>query len=261
MTKDSARLELSQIALQGFRERPLLGWGPDSFESAFRRYRSEAMVEFLGPKKVHIHAHSPAQLPLTAGIAGVLALLFLLSRVRRLPPVALAGAVAGGINLLVNPASAEGLCLWAFLCGGLAGGRLVRPSLALRGFTVVGLVFALGYYWAEFSHPFDANALLPGEPHYAVKTQVELVKWINEAGPEDRLKLAAYGEEVGEKLARYRPQHAPSLATAGALSYVSWQVTKAEPARVRARGYLDRAISLDPRQTPFWELLAALTGK
>lgn len=178
-----------------------------------------------------------------------------------MPPVALAGAVAGGIHLLVNPASAEGLCLWAFLCGGLAGGRLVRASLALRGFTVVGLVLALGYYWAEVSHPFDANALLPGEPHYAVKTQVELGKWINEAGPKDRLKLAAYGEEVGERLARYRPQHSPSLATAGALSYVSWQVTKAEDARRRALSYLDRAIALDPRQTPFQELRSALTAK
>lgn len=119
---------------------------------------------------------------------------------------------------------------------------------------MASLALSLAYLKAEASHPFDANELLPCEAQYAADVAEELPKWLNEF-PQKRPQLLAHGHGVAEKLARCRPDFAPARATAGALEWYGHRLGDRQ-ATALGKAHLQRAVELDPLQTPFKNLLA-----
>lgn len=270
MTKDEVRPQLWKIAWEGWTDSPktfVLGQGPDTFEHAYRLRRGESLVEFHGPMTILSHAHGPVQSLLTTGLLGAACAFYLLTRAEIRGPrraAAAAGLVAAGINLLVNPASVEGLCVLGFLLGVLAPGKLEeeRAQPVVLAIGMAGLLGAITYYRAEVAHPFDANELVPCEQQYAADTAEELPKWLNQyRGVEERERLVNYGRDVGSRLSRCRPGHASSQATAAAFSYYKFQLTRDMCERMDALQFISRAVELDPRQEPFVKLRGALTPK
>lgn len=139
---DSSRVEVWRSALRIFRSHPILGTGPDTFEQAFRRMRSEEFVRRMkGSVRFQAYAHNDVLQALsTTGIIGTGAYLYLLLMIAltawtacRGPDGWLASGVAGGLvavfaNVKFNPISIEVMTLVAFLCGLAAA--LARPERA-----------------------------------------------------------------------------------------------------------------------------------
>lgn len=76
---NAARLEGWKAAVRLWKERPLLGGGPDTFVLTFRGQRREAYIRAAGPSMTQAHAHNDIlQMASTQGALGVLAYLALL---------------------------------------------------------------------------------------------------------------------------------------------------------------------------------------
>jgi O-antigen ligase len=69
------RVLIYESAFRAFRERPIVGWGPDNFGVAYPRYRSIETAVVSGPGQGNNSAHSwPLQAMVTTGIVGTTAL-------------------------------------------------------------------------------------------------------------------------------------------------------------------------------------------
>ncbi len=137
--------------LEMFRERPLAGWGPGSFQIVFPRYRNPR-YNILGVSHNTLHAHCEYMEILgDIGIAGlVLWGVFAAAMARRMRGAGLleAGAAAGAFSLLAENLVSVSLrwpptaWLFAFLCTVYLAGRdapAARPSRATRLFLGSGL--------------------------------------------------------------------------------------------------------------------------
>lgn len=101
---DGLRMELWKIAVIAFREAPVLGTGPDTYTTSFRKYRTDRYMELHDDKNQQSSAHNDIlQVLSTLGLAGLAAygwILFTLivsvNLLRRLDPE-LAGIVGGAL--------------------------------------------------------------------------------------------------------------------------------------------------------------------
>ncbi|MFC1679612.1 O-antigen ligase family protein [Elusimicrobiota bacterium] len=175
MSRDTTQANRSRAALYGigwraFRDRPLLGSGPDTFEWGFRRHRSEAYIRSRRPGEFKTHAHNDLLQALsTAGVLGLGAYLFAVvwlalfgwRRVRREggrdgPDGALLAAlVALFIVMKFNPPHLAAMALAALYLGLLFGGEeKARGSLGGRAACAAAacafLLFSAGSVWFSF---------------------------------------------------------------------------------------------------------------
>lgn len=138
--------------LESFRERPLAGWGPGSFQIVFPRYR-DPRYSILGVSHNTLHAHCEyIEILGDIGIAGLFLWgVFGVSMARRMKGAGLltAGAAAGAVSMLAENLVSVSLrwpptaWLFAFLCTVyLTGGddRAARPSKTTGVFLGSGLV-------------------------------------------------------------------------------------------------------------------------
>ncbi len=105
---DSSRVEIWRIALISWKAHPLLGWGPDTFELAFRQFMTQRFIDANGHNDVFIQlsAHNDIlQVLTTMGLVGLAAYIFFYKEVASLLRRALGAetetfGIAGGITAL-----------------------------------------------------------------------------------------------------------------------------------------------------------------
>ena len=182
---DIGRREVWKTAWTAFAQSPLLGWGPDGFEDAFRMLRSRAFVTAMGDVHHQAYAHNDVlQILASLGLAGAAvyaALLAALAKTARralesAATRALAAALAAGllgfwVNLELNTVSLEVLAFAAVLAGLLASLTIETssdllprgPLLGLAALAVFSLVTALGMAGADAVFKAGARAQAAGD--------------------------------------------------------------------------------------------------
>jgi O-antigen ligase len=153
---DSIRVESFKSSLAAMRSRPLLGFGPDTFEFAFRRFRSDELVRVTHDSaSIQSNAHNDLlQVAVTLGALGLAAYLWLLWALgARLFALLSAGegtgraaAVAAAliglfIQAKVNPIPPSALMLAGLLAGLVCGGPGILTPKAGRAASSLAAVF------------------------------------------------------------------------------------------------------------------------
>ena len=164
---DSQRLETAKTAVTAFEAHPLLGYGPDTFVLAFRRFKTDQFVRVThGTFTESLSAHNDIlQVAATLGLAGLLAYGWLLwalgarlaSRLSGPTPdgreAAIAAALFGAfLQAKVNPAPPTALALAAILAGLACRERSAPPRAAGRAAASLAAVLCAGgvFLYARF---------------------------------------------------------------------------------------------------------------
>jgi O-antigen ligase len=144
---DAIRIESLKSSAAAIASRPLLGFGPDTFEYAFRAFRSDEMVRVThDSSSIESNAHNDLlQAAVTLGVLGLLAYAWLLwalgarlAGMQRGPePDGRAAAIAAGllglfVQAKVNPIPPSALMLAALASGLVCGGRKRLSPVAGR---------------------------------------------------------------------------------------------------------------------------------
>lgn len=109
--KDIARVEIWRIAWQGFKERPWLGNGPNTYRLVFEQKKTKRLVDAVGNIYAQQQAHSDILEALcSVGLLGLAAYLFLVWPLLRHPSLMALFIVAKN-----NPVSFEVLCAAALI--------------------------------------------------------------------------------------------------------------------------------------------------
>jgi hypothetical protein len=231
---DLARRELWKTALRVFYQHPVLGWGPDSFEDAFRLLRSDQFINVMGSMHHQAYPHNDILHVLTGvGLIGLglyLCLWFQIGRtiLKALGPLtqrAFAAALAAGlvsfwVTIELNPVALEVLVFSAIVAGLLYSlttselplswtrSRLMVLTIVLIGsfFYAAKMALADSVYKdalrAQAKHEFElarlrfgrARRLMPCEITFIVEQVNAIGDWINAS------------HEVNERLARMTMQ-------------------------------------------------------
>lgn len=151
---DGGRTLIWRAAWDLFKERPLLGWGANSFSLAGRLKRTAEAVRLSSVREIPNHAHNDfLHVLATTGALGLaaylwlcLALAFAALRAAKDPERPWAAALACGLlglflNMKVNPAPLEALAGAAFFAGLLADRRPNASSIP-RGWSYSALAAA-----------------------------------------------------------------------------------------------------------------------
>jgi hypothetical protein len=155
---DVQRLETSKTALTAFVRRPLLGFGPDAFVLAFRRFKTDSFVRVTGVTFTEsLNAHDDVlQVAATMGLAGLLAYgwllwalgarLYALARGGQLRGRDAAGAsavLAAFVVAKFNPVSPSVLVLAALQAGPLCRAETPVTRRAARAAASLAAVFCV----------------------------------------------------------------------------------------------------------------------
>lgn len=281
---DSARLAMWDSALRSARLRPLLGSGPDTFESLLRRGRTDAFVRALGPVGGQANAHNDLlQALTTTGVAGLAAYAWLIWTLAVLSwrsrgdsyRCAAAGALAGlFVQAKVNPVPLPGMVLAALCAAWLcppapepakARGRLLDGAALAACAAAFVLVLRLAS--ADWSHkkavvftgprPDIALAsheralrLNPGELQYRM-THASLLHRLaaQERDPARRLALLERAVASGRDAVAWRPNEVDAHQILGT-SLILLRRAGGPDRLAEAEAELDRALELDPKFTP-----------
>ncbi|MFA6316964.1 MAG: O-antigen ligase family protein [Elusimicrobiota bacterium] len=283
LSADVARVEVWRVAWDAFKDRPLLGAGPDAFELEFRQRRGEDLIRrtrALFPT----HSHNDVlQAMATTGLLGLAAYLavllaggaLILQRLKEPGSRSWAAAMAGGLAsafvvMKFNPVSFETLAPAGLLLGFLAPapepeGGSPRPGLS-RALAALGIASCLLCLWlvrvdAGVSWCFSVGRLQgpglglscliravdrrPCETRY----QALMADVLNEALaslPLERGRgLLSSAGPVAEQGAACRPRYAPAADTLGFLALM--QAKAGDSGRLDlAEASFDRALELDP---------------
>jgi hypothetical protein len=187
VSSDKARLETWGIALRELSRRPWLGSGPDTFEIAFRRERSQALADALGASTGQSQAHDDLlQAAATLGGAGLLAYAWLqlaaLRSARRTGRAGVDGAAAGLLALWVA-AKFSALSLSSAWPAALVAGAAfsepaapgIRPRLRLAALWLCAAVF-LPFAWISARADADCRAGLRARRAGAMREAAALLE-------------------------------------------------------------------------------------
>lgn len=151
------RLVQWELTLDMIADRPLLGWGPDTYILAFPRYISAEFERVAGRIAIPDRAHnSLLDLTSTIGLLGLAAyiwVLFTVFRTRKRDPVtvAITAALAGYLTqmLFAFPVADIDFIFWLF--AGMAAATAVRerPISKSWGYTIAALTLVLGIWAAR----------------------------------------------------------------------------------------------------------------
>lgn len=297
---DRARWELWRSTWSIVRAQPWLGAGPDTVQTALRRYRTEGFVRELSSRGSQLSAHNDfLQVWSTLGTFGLAAYLWLLWAAfsmaraaaggpRREVAAAVAGALAGlFVQAKFNPVPLPALAMAAVFLGLLAQGPLqagpwVR-GLKVGGAALCAAVLTIGFRLGAADRVFlrarqlaAAGLVEPGlQAHreairlnpYEVYYRLVLVQVLNAAaqkaapGPA-RLRFWEEAVEQGRLATALRPAVADGHLITG--TYL--MLAKLEGGQERleeAERAFERAWGLDPLLVPLLEnrhKLALLRG-
>jgi len=219
------RLETWRVSADALVDRPVTGWGPDNFQSAFESNRSEEFARLVGPSVTQASAHStPVQIAVELGVvgaalwAGLLGAVAMLSarmiwaaapksRSALLVPAGIWASCAAYVTAsLLSPASPPAsLLLWsmlALLVSPLATPVTVAISRRVRSLTAaVGIVagcfgaaVAVLFVLADTRAAAAANAAL--EPDRRVAAADSAIA-LNPLSPEyHEVRARAYGDRM-----------------------------------------------------------------
>lgn len=159
---DSSRLHTWHTSIKIFFQHPLLGHGPDTYMTAYRRYRTEGAVRTLGARHGQDDAHNDIlHAAATTGILGLVAYLFLLWQLfllcrealsckeNRGLMASLAGALAGlFIQAKFNPVPLTSIALAAVYTALLLPASAHKASLPkyIPGCAAVIFLAAAGFF-------------------------------------------------------------------------------------------------------------------
>lgn len=267
------RVEIWKVAAKAISERPIIGHGPDSFETTFRRLKSPGFVAaMLSDRHIQADAHDDIlEVLATLGVLGLAAYALLLvaafRATRDMPAVA--GAMAAlFVNAKVNPVPLETLIVAGVILGYAGSSSRRRVPAPLRYLAPVAALAAIGFVVRLAVADMAANEgtlagleraaeLNPFELSYKVKlinlSIAELNKTHDIAARTDIMDTARAQALQGLRL---RPGNATSWYAAGVEASVEWELG------LRSRPplpYLTRALALDPYFGPLHE--AILTAK
>lgn len=287
---DLGRVEIWRIAWHSFLDRPLLGWGPDTFEVVMRRYIGESFVAVHGGQVVHPGAHNLIlQVLCSTGLVGLvlLAFGFLLAQpvgVQDDDAPAIGGALALLCCSLVNPVPTAALGLVLCLCAPMfrreqqSAGRMT-PS-ALAGISVLLLAGCLrlaaadshaynGYVAlgkgdgdaaaVEFARAAEMNPL--SSAHAAHQLDMLRLVAASSRTIEDARATAGAGLSVAEQNARLHaqdPQALDTLASQQALAALLAAGPKRQALRAQAEATMKESVRMAPTFKPGVARLAAI---
>lgn len=164
---DAIRVESYRTALSSLAARPLLGFGPDTFEFAFRRFRTEELIRVTHDSvSVESNAHNDLfQVAATLGALGLLAYCWLLWTLGSRLFVLLSGSTVDGrdaavgaaliglfIQAKVNPIPPPALMLAGLLAGLVCGGKKTLSLRAGRAAAALAVSFGViaAVFWGRF---------------------------------------------------------------------------------------------------------------
>jgi O-antigen ligase len=120
--KDAVRLDLWRIAIEGWREKPLLGQGPGTYLYTFHRLKPPEVVEKMGPVYAQGHAHNDLLEALcTTGILGLIAYLVMV-----VPFLGDPSLLALFVALKFNPVGFETMACAALVAANAGAPLLLR---------------------------------------------------------------------------------------------------------------------------------------
>ena len=257
---DSQRIEGWRVALVALRAHPwrtlTLGWGPETFPLAYRLYRSQAAVEFLGAGRIADHAHNlPLELLVTIGAVGTAAVVYLLWTLWEHADTPARAAMVGLLLVsMVEPIAWPAWGLLFLILGAHHDGPFdisISALDATRVATVLCAIFATALWVSDFATFQAERSALRGFTH-------ESAKWARLASavgasptPQDiRVQLVA-GREIRQLVYDAHPNEADSneLAAIECLSHGDTQ---------DARVYAQRAVDEDPLNPTLRDHLAEI---
>lgn len=294
---DAARLEAWGIALHAVGERPLSGWGPDTYGLAFRRLRGEAMVRLIGDQGAHDNAHDDIlQTAATKGLPGLAALLWLWwsaafiarARLREAGRRGEAALAAGGlaacfVQAKFDPAPLAAQALAALYLGllcaddapeprsraraaGAAAAALAALALAARVTASERALRVAGWYAAQGEAGLAAGCLADAAAwESGLAARASQVRYLTRLGedpsldPPTRQRALRAAAQAGEAAAAEHPQDAAALQMKG----VVWLAVRRAggPDELgRADAALAEAARLDPWYRPIAMARRAVAG-
>lgn len=290
LASDAGRLEVWRIALKAIQDRPLLGWGPDTFEMVMRRYISDSFVAVHGGLVVHPGAHNLVlQILFCTGVVGLALAAAALWTLRDIPlesedVPALASLGAVICCSLVNPVPTTALCLVGILAApALRRGEEPadrRTPLALAGASALALALCVKLVAADSHALLGYRAYVSGDgdnaalqfakaselnpfsaAHNARQLDMLRLAAINSRSAEDARSSALAGLAVAEQNVRLHPED-PMAWEALASQYALMATLADEGDRrvivLRAISAMEKSVALAPTFDPGLKRLAAL---
>jgi O-antigen ligase len=293
------RISIWKTALAVYKERPLLGIGPDAFELGFRRLKSPDYIRATTANEYQAHAHNDLLEALaTAGTAGFLAYLVLLAALARAAwrrwggpsvPALAASLLALFINMKFNPMPVEVLTLAWLLAGALApaerseapGPAWLKPAAgaallfgAASLFTSIRLTLADNdAKWAVIlqsmqkadlaeKHLESAIAREGCELSYLMAQANLLIERAAQTQPPLRFEYLDRSLNLGRKAVGCHPESSPARFIYGACLLSSAKAGRVDDLGEATR-QLDEALRRDPLFLPLLEvrLQAAALGR
>lgn len=290
---EGPRLEVWRAAWTTFKEAPLLGTGPDTFELGFRRHRRIEFIRYAGKVVFQVHAHNDVlQAMATTGLLGTAAYLLLLVTVvrcllrgladpgrRGLSAACFASLAALFVHMKFNPVTLETLVLAGALAGLLVREDRAKTAGGFRWPALLVLVFAAGSVllsarlaaadlefkrgraWIKagdndraYRHLRKAVSLSPCELEYLRTTVNHLIETAY-ADPSSGVAIEYfdYAARYGERALACHPNDMHSHYILGVASLM--QAQAGVPGRLEvAERELDAALPLDPY---YWPLIRA----
>ena len=241
---DAARVEVWKAAIETIKEAPLLGHGPDSFEDAFKRHRSQKFMDIMGNKNGTNRSQADAHNSVLSilcffGFVGLATFGVFFYFVGVSPPL-----IAIFVASMFNPISLEVIALAALFAGRLVPRERSYPWLG-RIFLAISLIAIYNIvllcradYWfqrgniakamgvEEYPFYLEATKYNPTEPVYTAS----LINSIR--GRNHELAISA-----AERLMEYRH-------SSDSQSFYAYTLRGAGD--IRAKANMKAALALDP---------------
>jgi hypothetical protein len=238
----TGRTQIWRVALDSYRDAPVLGHGSGSFTAIFTRARTNKDLYVLQPHSIELEVLDELGLPGAVAFVSFVALLFV-GLVRGRGPRAARAAAAGVVVALVGQASVDwtfsfpALVVAVLLVAGAAigpGSLTVRATPAVLGGAAVGVI-ALALLAAPYlanRHLADARAAATSQKAWDVLRQARgFDPWSAE--------VVDYQGQVAEDAGRYQ-EAARLYAHAATLARLSW-VEEYRRARALREGHFTSA--------------------
>ncbi len=205
---DTQRLDAWATAIRALRAHPwraaLFGWGPETFRSAYRLYRTQGSADLIGAMRVADHAHSlPLELLVTLGAVGTAAFAYFAWRLWQEADREGRAALLGlAVMSMVEPVFFPPAAMLALLLGARRYGMFGHwtwPRAATLSVAAALALLSAGVWVDDFSG-FTGRSLVL-HPHESEANQLAL------AGALQRGQLdqaVFYGQQAAKADPRYR---------------------------------------------------------
>jgi tetratricopeptide (TPR) repeat protein len=219
----TGRTQIWRVALDSYREAPVLGHGSGSFTAIFTRDRTNKDLYVLQPHSIELEVLDELGIPGACGFAGFIILL-VIGLIRGRGPRPARAAALGVVVVLIGQASVDwtfsfpALVVAVLLVVGAAtgpGSFAVRATPALLGGAAIGAValLALAGPLLATRHLADAKAAIPQKAWPLLRQARGFDPW--------NAEVVDYQGQVAEEAGRYQDA-ARLYGHAATLARLSW---------------------------------------